>query len=177
VTVVRMNNSKLIFLLIASLPGAGKTTLASGLSRYLRWNVIDEDKLKEGLLQQGMDDEQVGFATYKQSFDAARDALMVQQSVILDSAALHPFILDNAKEIVDNVENAQLKVILCMADRDLRNERLRKRPAQITTIDVDPATIADYYQIFRHLPGDTFVLYTNRPLEECLAEVKRYLDA
>ena len=63
-----------------------------------------------------------------------------------------------------------------MADRDLRNERLRKRPPQITTIHVDPPTIADYYKIFRHLPDNTFFVYTNKPLEECLADIRKYLD-
>lgn len=63
-----------------------------------------------------------------------------------------------------------------MADRDLRNERMRKRPSQITSTHVDPATIVDYFQIYKHLPEDTFVLYTNRPLKECLADAIEYLE-
>jgi predicted kinase len=169
-----MKISKLTLVLMAGLPGAGKTTLASKLGRDLGWHVIDKDKLKERLLQQGMGDEQAGFAAYNQSFDAALDALMKQQSVILDSAALHPFILDNAKGIVCNIENAQLKVILCVADRNLRNRRLRNRP-QVTRINVDPATIADYLQYFKHLPADKLILFTTTSFEECLAQARDYI--
>lgn len=159
---------------MAGLFGARKTTLASKLGRDLGWHVIDKDKLKERLLQQGMGDEQACFAAYNQSFNAARDTLIKQQSVILDSAALHPFILDNAKEIVYNIENVQLKVILCVANRDLRNRRLRNRP-QATRIKVDPATIADYLQYFKHLPTDKLILYTITSFDACLAQARDYV--
>jgi hypothetical protein len=105
-----------------------------------------------------------------------RAELMKQQaSVILDSAALHNFILENALSIVESVSNAQLKVILCVADRDLRNKRLRSRPLQITNIRVNPETIADYLRLFQHLPPDTLVLYTINPLHEYLEEAQNFL--
>jgi predicted kinase len=172
-----MNNSKLIFLLMAGLVGTGKSTLSRALGRDLGWYVIDKDRLKKAFLDQGLENEAAGYIAYEQAFETALLMLSREErSVILDSAALQKFIAARAEEIVSALPQVRLKVILCMADRDLRNERLRKRPPQITTIHVDPATIADYFQIFRHLPEDTFVLYTNRPLEECLAEARRYLD-
>jgi predicted kinase len=172
-----MDNSKLTFLLMAGLPGAGKSTLSGALGRDLQWYVIDKDKLKKAFLDQGLENEAAGYVTYEQAFETAFHMLSQEKrSVILDSAALQKFIAARAKEMVSAIPYVQLKVILCLADRDLRNERLRKRPSQITTIRVDPATIADYFQIFRHLPEDTFVLYTNRPLEESLAEARKYLD-
>jgi predicted kinase len=171
-----MKNSRHTLVLMAGLPGAGKSTLASALSRELNWLVIDKDRHKELLLKHEIDEEKAGIATYELAFEIARSVLMRQQaSVILDSAALHTFILENAQDIVRSVPNVQLKVILCVADRDLRNRRLRDRPAQITAIRVDPATNADYLQLFKHLPSDALVLYTNSSREECLAEAKEYL--
>ncbi len=173
---ILMNNSRLTLALMAGLPGAGKSTLASALSCELNWLVIDKDRHKELLLKQEIDEEKAGIATYELAFEIARGVLMRQQaSVILDSAALHTFILENAQDIVRSVPNAQLKVILCVADRDLRNRRLRDRPAQITAIHVDPATIADYLPLFKHLPRDTLILYTNRSLEEYLTTASDYL--
>lgn len=170
-----MTNMSLTFVLMAGLPGAGKTTLARALGKNFHWHVIDKDNYKEMLLKQGWEDEKAGFAAYDQSFDVARDTILKEQSVILDSAALHHFILDKAKEIIWNIENAQLKIILLVADRDLRNYRIRNRPAQITSIRVDPATIADYLRCFGHLPPETLTIYTNRPFDECLDEARNYL--
>jgi predicted kinase len=173
---ILMENDRLTLVLMAGLPGAGKSTLASALSRELNWHVIDKDRHKELLLKQEIDEEKAGKATYELAFEIARSVLMRQQaSVILDSAALHTFILENAQVIVRSVPHAQLKVILCVADRVLRNRRLRDRLAQITAIRVDPSTIVDYLQLFKHLPSDTLVLYTNKSREECLAEAKDYL--
>jgi len=172
-----MKNSQVIFLLIAGLPGAGKTTLSCALGRHLQWHVIDKDALKKSFMDQGLENEAAGYVAYEQAFETALHMLSNEkQSVILDSAALQKFIVARAVESVSVIPQVRLKVILCVADRDLRNERMRKRPPQITTIHVDPATIVDYFQIFRHLPEDTFVLYTNRPLKECLADAIEYLE-
>src|SRR5690348_142708 len=101
---------------MAGLPGAGKTTLAYALSRVLNWHVIDKDKHKEILLKQGWDDETAGIATYELAFETARNVLEKQQaSVILDCAAIHTFILEKALNIIEQVPNARLKVILCVA--------------------------------------------------------------
>jgi predicted kinase len=173
-----MENSQLIFLLIAGLPGVGKTTLARALGRDLQWHVIDKDALKKAFLDQRLENEAAGYVAYEQAFETALHMLSKEKrSVILDSAALQKFIAARAKEIATAIPQVRLKVILCLADRDLRNERMRKRPPQITTTDVDPATIADYFQIYSHLPEDTFVLYTNHPLEECLEDARMYLDS
>lgn len=172
-----MANPQPTFVMMAGLPGAGKTTLAYALGRAFQWQVIDKDSYKHVLLKQGLDDDSASSAAYELSFAMARDMLTKQQaSVILDSAALQRFIIDNVKEIC-GIADAQLKVILCVADRDLRNYRQRTRPYQPTNIRVDPATIGDYLQHFKHLPPepDTLTLYTIAPFEECLAQARDYV--
>jgi predicted kinase len=169
-------SAKPTLVLMAGLPGAGKSTLASALGRKMNCHVIDKDKHKEGLLKQGMDEETAGIEAYEWSFRTARSRLTIQrESVILDTAALHHFILDNALEIVRNVPNAQLKVVLCVVDRDLRNERLRNRPWRDATIRVNPATTEDYLKYFEHLPSDRLTLDTIDPFEKCLALAENYL--
>ncbi|MFL5654255.1 MAG: AAA family ATPase [Ktedonobacteraceae bacterium] len=163
--------------MMAGLPGAGKTTLAYALGRELGWQVIDKDTYKEVLSKQGLDDDRASKVAYELSFAQARILLIKRQiSVILDTAALHRFILDEVIEIVRCIDEAHLKVVFCVADRHLRNERLRNRPDQPTSIRVDPDAISDYLRYFDHLPDDKLTLLTNVPLIECVAKARKYIE-
>lgn len=161
--------------LMAGLPGVGKTTLAYALARELQWQIVDKDKCREELLQENCDLDTASRIAYEISFDTVKTLLLEQQtSVILDTAALHRFVLDRALKIAE-LAQARLKVIFCVADRDLRNHRLRTRKDQPTRIQVDPATLADYLRYFEHLPSDRLTIYTSAPLEEYLQQAKKYL--
>ena len=172
-----MGDIRPTLLLMAGLPGAGKTTLSRELERKLGWYVIDKDSRKIKHLKEGMSDYAAGQAAYQWAFTSAREILSSRESsVILDTAALHKFILEEAREIVRCIEGVQLKILLLVADRALRNYRLQARPAQLTAIRVDPETIRDYLQQFRHLPeSERLTIYTNRSLQECVAEAKKFL--
>jgi predicted kinase len=77
--------------LMAGLPGAGKTTLALALGRALGWPVVDKDTLKSPLLKLGIANEVAGPASYTLLLALARDLLVHQRlSVILDSPAAYP---------------------------------------------------------------------------------------
>ena len=161
---------------MAGLPGAGKNTFAFALGCELHWHIIDKDRHKEVLLRQGIEAETAGNATYELAFEIARNSIIkYHASVILDSAALHPFILDNALSIVHNAPDTQLKIILCVAGCITRDERLRKRSYQLTNIRVNPETLSDYLQLFTHLPANTLTVYAIDPLETSLKRAINYV--
>jgi len=173
-----MENPCLTLVLMAGLPGAGKTTLAARLGKSLGWPVIDKDKIKDEFTKDGYDNVEAGNQAYEESFALARDTLLNdQKSVILDSTAIHQFILDDARKIVSDIVNVHLKVILCVIEKYLRDYRLLHRPYQAPTVKVDPQTITDYLTLFEHLPPDnTLTIYTDGLLDEYLQTAISYLS-
>lgn len=177
------DNSPLTLVLMAGLPGVGKSTLARALKEELGWQVIDKDELKDQFIRDGLDDYAAGYKAYDLSFEAVRWELKNNRSVILDTAALHRFILDKAYDIVSEMSPVQvrLKVLfLVVADRELRNERIKHRPPQTTVFRVNPSTTSEYLDCYKHLPLPPGSFYldtsTQRP-EDYLPRASYYLKS
>jgi len=161
---------------MAGMPGTGKTTLALALGRTFGWPVIDKDSLKSPLLTIGVSEELTGPASYALLQEMGYDLLVRQHlSVILDSPGRFPAVLARVRDMTDQV-GAQLKIIRCVANRKLRNQRLIERiarPSQWTAnADIDDE---QERQIFEHFPLSALVLDTSRSFEDCLAEAVEYL--
>jgi predicted kinase len=166
----------LTLVLMAGMPGTGKTTLALTLGQIWRWPVIDKDSLKSPLLTAGVNPELAGPASYTLMLEIAQDLLVKQHlSVILDSPGRFPFVLEKVKEMTKQA-GARLKIIQCVANRELRNQRLTSREARPSQWRGD-AGLSDEEerQMFAHLPAHSLVLDTSRPLEDCLAGACAYL--
>ena len=129
--------------LLAGPPGAGKTTLALAVGEALRWPVIDKDTLKSALLAVGIADDLAGPASYELLLAVGRDLFLHQRlSVILDSPATYPVVVERATELA-RAAGAALRVVLCLADRELRTRRMAARVARPSQWVVDASAIED----------------------------------
>ncbi|MBV9692046.1 MAG: AAA family ATPase [Ktedonobacteraceae bacterium] len=165
--------------LMAGLPGVGKSTLAFRLGQLLGWVVIEKDNLKEPFLEdpvlkEKIDEETAGWAAYDSFLKIAEDILLNQHlSVILDSSALHPFILKRAKELVA-CSGANFKPILCDVDEPTRQDRLRTRPSRISQSEAHRIP-REAFEQFDNLPEDTLRVCTKTPLKNYESEVLAYV--
>jgi predicted kinase len=163
-------------LLMAGLPGAGKTTLALALRHALGWPAIDKDALKSPLVVAGIPNEVAGPTAYELLFAVGRDILVRQRrSVILDSPALYAICIEQAQRIAAEGD-ADLKVILCLADSSVRNARMAARQPLPSQPGSDPASTLDQDRArFTHLPADTCTLDSARPLSMLVEAALAYL--
>ena len=119
--------SRQTLVMMAGPPGSGKTTLALALSKVLGWPTVDKDTLKSPMLNSGVPEEVAGPASYDLMFQVGRDLLIRQGlSVILDSPAGYPDVIERAAELAKDAR-ARLRFVLCLADCDVRNQRLAAR--------------------------------------------------
>ncbi len=161
--------------LMAGLPGAGKTTLALALGKALGWPVLDKDTVKTTLLEEGVPDTVAGPASYLLPLALCRD-LVVQQrlSVIFDSPALYPANIAQAQQIAE-ASGGMLKIIYCQAGSVLRNQRLALRPRRLSQMESDPTSDAEGSARFAHLPAERLDLAMGRPLADLTADALEYL--
>ena len=103
--------------------------------------------------------------------------LIVKQnkSVILDTAGREPFILERAKEIAAQCE-ARLRIIRCIAPKDVRMTRLSTRNRRASQWATDIASEEEQEAWYAHLPVESLVIQTEGPLELYLDTAVRYLD-
>jgi len=168
--------SDLTLVLMAGMPSTGKTTIALALGRIFGWSVIDKDSLKSPLLTLGVSEELAGSASYALLLEMTHDLLVQQHlSVILDSPGRFLFVLERVQDMTEQV-GAHLKIIYCIANRELRNRRFLERVARPSQWMAN-ADISDEMerQMFEHLPIDTLVLDTSHQFEQCVAEALVYL--
>ena len=164
----------LTLVLLAGVTGTGKSTLANALGRELGWPVLDKDTSKSTLLAGGLGEDVVAPLAYDLMFAQASDLLDQGFPVILDSPASSPESVRNARRIARS-SPARLKVVLCTADRPLREARLRRRtpmPSQPDRPDELPMEEALRYA---HLPSDTLTVDTSRPVADLLPKVSAYV--
>jgi predicted kinase len=164
-----------VLVLMAGLPGAGKTTLSTALGHSTGWHVLHKDVVKDAFLLQGLVDKEASWHAYEVSFKRIHDILVKKRrSVIFDTSASNPFVLERSQELASTA-CACLKVVHCSVSEHIRFQRLEGRPDRTGPLDLDMLSIEDRLLLFQHLPKNTLLLNTERPIKACIDIVQHYL--
>jgi predicted kinase len=155
-------------ILMAGMPGSGKSTIASGLGCTFGWPVIDKDVIATSLLESGISEDQMQPAAYEACFALVSDLLVRQQcSLILDTPAVYPVVLERALAICREAD-ALLIPVLCSADRDTRNHRVNTRQAMRSQPAGQSRTPGHARERFAHLPDDRIEIVTDHEGEDAV---------
>jgi len=147
--------------MLAGLPGTGKSTLALALAQELGWPIIDKDIINTVTLTMLPARDDAALLAYEVAFCLTLDLVLRQkQSVILDTAGRQPFVLERCIDITQRA-SATLKVIWCTAPSDLRTARLAGRVPSPSQWPSNQASDDDQTAWYAHLPAGALALSTD----------------
>ena len=157
--------------------GAGKSTLALAVGRATGAVVLDKDRIKAPLMEGGLDDTLAGGLAYDASWMLVQSILAQGHSVVLDSPAFWPGIVEKGKELA-SAAGAAYFVIECRCEdvgeqerRLAGRERLVSQPGSRAAL----AVALSRPGVVRTLTQPHLSIDTTRPIDVCLTEALRYI--
>ncbi len=159
-----------VLILMAGMPGAGKSTVALVLGVEFGMPVIDKDVIVSAMLDRGIIEEHAHPAAYQATFDLVERLLRVQRlSVIVDTPAVYPSTLGWATRLCAET-GAHLIPVLCSADGVARYDRMAAREGLRSHSKGTSRKSGTARERFAHFPDDTIELDTMRPVEGVIRE-------
>lgn len=165
-----MDARPLVLILMAGMPGAGKSTVALALGEAFGMPVIDKDVVVSSLLDEDIAEHFAHPAAYRATFDLVEHLLRVQRlSVIIDTPAVYPSVLDWATNLCTETD-AILIPVLCSADGEARHDRMAVREGLRSHSKGTSRRPGTDRERFDHFPDDTIELDTMGATEDVIRE-------
>jgi predicted kinase len=159
-----------VLILMAGMPGAGKSTVALAMGSAFGMPVVDKDVIVSAVLDRGIPEDAAHPVAYQATFDLADHLVRIQgMSVIVDTPAVYPSTLDWAARLCAET-GAHLIPVLCSADGEARSDRMATRQGLRSHSKGTTRRPGTARERFAHFPDDTIELDTMRPADDVVRE-------
>ena len=157
--------------------GAGKSTLALAVGEATGAVVLDKDRIKGPLVEGGIEDTLAGGLTYDAVWLLVQSFLAQDFSVVLDSPAFWPGIVERGRALAAEAGAAYYLVECCCDDSAEQERRLagRERYASQPASRAALAVALSRPGVIRELTHPHLTVDTLQPLDGCVAQVLRYI--
>jgi aminoglycoside phosphotransferase family enzyme/predicted kinase len=185
---IRMNRPLLI--VTAGMIGTGKSTIARALAEALGWEWLRGDVIRKELAQisplehcfeefnRGIYSPDFSRQTYQTLFAKARTSLESGKSVILDASFKKQADRQTARDLAQNTQAGFLFIECQCSDEEIKKRMSRRAREKSEPSDGRWELLAQQKKDYDRVEGfdpDLFLpLNTERPLEECLAQIFRH---
>jgi predicted kinase len=163
-------------IVLAGLPGSGKSTVAEALSRHFSLPLLSVDPIEAAMWRNGLSKDQTGIAAYGVAQALADEQLRLGHSVIVD--AVNPVEAPRAAwRGLAAKYRADLKIIECIcADLATHRRRIETRIRNIEGMaEVSWARVEQRRAEYEAWTDARLTLDTSQPPERLLAEAIDYL--
>lgn len=165
-------------IIVSGLPGAGKSTIAEGISQELTLPVFSVDPIESAILKAGIKRSfETGLAAYLVAETLAAEQLKLGLSVIID--AVSP--VKESREWWHNLSdkfNAKLIIIECVLDRELHRKRIESRVRNMHGIpEVTWKEVENRREEYLEWSEERLILDTSKDNRGNLDEALEYINS
>ena len=163
-------------IVISGLPGSGKSTIAEGLAKALKYPLLSVDPIESSIIRSGINRSfETGLAAYLVAERLAAEQLGLGMSVIIDAVSGVQEARDMWRNLSDRFQ-APLIIIECVLDPDLHKKRIESRTRNLHGIpEVTWQDVENRRKEYLVWEEERLILDTAQPIENNLAKVFEYI--
>ena len=165
-------------IVISGLPGSGKSTIAEGLAKALKYPLLSVDPIESSIIQSGINRSfETGLAAYLVAERLAAEHLPLEISVIIDAVSGVQEARDMWRNLSDQFQ-ARLIIIECVLDRNLHKKRIESRTRNLHGIpEVTWEDVENRRKEYLAWEEERLIIDTAQPNSNNLAKVLEYIHA
>ncbi|HLY67197.1 MAG TPA: ATP-binding protein [Chloroflexota bacterium] len=168
--------SDLLFVTMAGLPGAGKSSIAELLAREFGVCLLELDRIEAPLLERGISGDTLGWGGYKILSSLAEDHLSLGHSVILDCVCWTRDLRVQWVELAHTYRASFRPIEVVCSDEALHRSRLSQRRREARGLrNIDWQRVEQARAMYESWDIPRLQLDSASPLQDLLAQAVTYV--